>query len=726
MKRLITAVTAVAAGCLGAFADTYDEKLDYIDTTGTQWVDTGIVPAYGSTRMVAELAMLETSSVDAGLFGVMRVANQTWKMEGYWITSFSCRAKSGTFYPDWTGGEQLGSYSINYAVETRTKIESVKATAYFNGAKRGGYYDVPGGSNGYHVPDAPSDAANRPYANNQTIYIGNVNNADGSLYSAGVRTRWYSFSVYSGDALVAHYIPAMKDGVAGFFETESEKFCPSQGADAFVAPVRRYWKGGGETAALDDPTNWEGGIVPSAGENVVIPAEKTMTTDATGVAFLNSLKQVKILDGATLVLDRCTAVTMTVPLAGTGHFVIKDAPDTTSQYLVNLKSDNSAYTGDFLVTNAGCIVTHKLALGGENGGHVTVFTCNGTRRLTFEASGNYYNEFDLHMSSSILIAHLPDTHLKGDVHIWGGINIHGCASPGYLYLDGKVDRKSDGIIYLSAMPHLGGGVDFSGFSSNVYADGGASFYLGGEDGSVKSLGNCYVGGKILFEAPNVFNPKYGYSLTLGLNSNASVFDLRGFDQRIADFNTQYQKYVTVTSSQGPATLTILGYIRRDALPAYTWVGTGLTNFTGNLSINFYSTNRTDNVNNCAYFTNVCGTMTGGFSVGKGKMALRANTHFPNVSFLKAYESGVLTIESNDIGTETNLAVSVSGKAKLSIAADITIAAHTAMVGDDHWLQPGTYGGPDSAAPCKLSQLSGTGLLTVETYGGPPGFLLLVR
>ena len=481
-----------------------------------------------------------------------------------------------------------------------------------------------------------------------------------------------------------------------------------------------------KTTALDDPTNWEDGIVPSADENVVIPAAKTMTTDATGVAFLNSLKQVKILDGAALVLDRCTAVTMTVPLAGSGHFVIKDAPDTTSQYLVNLKSDNSAYTGDFLVTNAGCIITHKLALGGENGGPVTVFTGNKTRRLTFEASGNYYNEFNLHMSGGILIAHLPDTHLKGDVHIWGAINIHGCASPGYLYLDGRVDRKSDGVVYLSTMPHLCGEVDFSGFSHNVYADGGAQFYLGGGEGNVKSLGNCYVGGKILFEAPNVFNPTYGYSLTLGLNGVASTFDLRGFDQRIADFNTQYQQYVTVTSSRGPATLTIHGYIRHDTAPSYTWVGTGLTNFTGNLSINLYSTNRTDSVNNCAFFTNVCGTMTGGFSVGKGKMALRANTHFPNVSFLKAYESGSLTIESNDIGTETNLAVTVTGKSSLTIAEGVTVAAHTAMVGDDHWLTPGVYGGPDSAAPRKLSMLKGKGLLTVDEWGGPLGMMLLIR
>ena len=59
MKNLALILSVACA--MNALADTYDEQLDYIDTSGTQWIDTGIVPVYGSTRMIAELAMLETS-----------------------------------------------------------------------------------------------------------------------------------------------------------------------------------------------------------------------------------------------------------------------------------------------------------------------------------------------------------------------------------------------------------------------------------------------------------------------------------------------------------------------------------------------------------------------------------------------------------------------------------------------------------------------------------------
>ena len=51
MKLALFLVLAVI-GVVPVGADTYDEKLDYIDTTGTQWIDTGILPRLNRFQMV--------------------------------------------------------------------------------------------------------------------------------------------------------------------------------------------------------------------------------------------------------------------------------------------------------------------------------------------------------------------------------------------------------------------------------------------------------------------------------------------------------------------------------------------------------------------------------------------------------------------------------------------------------------------------------------------------
>ena len=726
MKRLIAAVTAVAAGCLGAFADTYDEKLDYIDTTGTQWVDTGILPKALTTRVRARVAVLERPASTVALFGTARHPNPAaW--DGSWITAWTGMLNADMFFSYWTGSDG-GGYrypeSGQYAANSPITIEGFLGSAWYNGGKTGGHYDVPGGKNGYHYTDNPQYA----YVEGQSFYVGNANDSTGALLTepgSAPKIRWYSFSIEIDDEVVCNLIPVKKGGVAGFFDTVTETFLPSRSEDAFVEPQYFTWKGGGDTEAWDDGSNWEGGVAPGC-NCVRIPNNCTAIVRQPDTAYVSKFGTI-LLDGAdaTLSFSNLTAaVTFNVPIKGTGHFrVEQDASYASTELRLSMGSDNSAFTGDFTITNAGLRVKNAKGLG-TSGNRVNAYI-TGSERVYFSFTGTCTSEFYLKCggySCAYMTEAFCSPVLTGDVHALGLLILRGYDAANRLTLDGQIVRDVSAELDLNTgLTLTHDGLDLSTKSATVFMGSDKKF-----GGYVKSLGTCYSDGSVEFIAPNVLNAAYGNTWQMGNNGYSYTFDLGGFDQRIGTMRwkpaTGSQPSAVITSTKGPATLTICSNIRNDSL-ANTFCG----RVRGEATIELNSTNSA--TAGSAKFAFGASETTGGLLCRRGTLTVESTASFSNLTALVVSGEGKMVLNTSDIGNATNLCVAVTNApadGALTLADGVALLADTMVIKTDRWLDAGVYGGPDSAAPNKLTCLAGTGTITVNRYGGPKGFLLLVR
>ena len=71
MKRMSINMIAVAAVAAALAADTYDHRVQYLESSGTQFIDTGIIPSWDTTftatYLVDYLEATGTQYVDTGL-----------------------------------------------------------------------------------------------------------------------------------------------------------------------------------------------------------------------------------------------------------------------------------------------------------------------------------------------------------------------------------------------------------------------------------------------------------------------------------------------------------------------------------------------------------------------------------------------------------------------------------------------------------------------------------
>ena len=78
------------------------------------------------------------------------------------------------------------------------------------------------------------------------------------------------------------------------------------GAAAALAAAEITWKGGGDTSAWSDGTNWEGGVAPSEGDTVVIPDGKIAYMSSSDITWVASQGLALIsLPGGDFTFQRC-------------------------------------------------------------------------------------------------------------------------------------------------------------------------------------------------------------------------------------------------------------------------------------------------------------------------------------------------------------------------------------------------------------------------------------
>ncbi len=176
--------------------DPYTE-LAYLESTGTQYIDTKIIPTINSKIMLKGVQ----DATDCALFGVSDV--------------FYCFDNSNMTYYSLAG--KNGSFSYRIGGKEIELIMSKEDGVIINGTT---YADL-------------SSVSTTIVANYSVVLFGRRSNSSGSVAKLG-QNRLYYCKVWDGDTLVRDFIPVLDmDDVPCMFDKVSGEFFYNQGTGAF-------------------------------------------------------------------------------------------------------------------------------------------------------------------------------------------------------------------------------------------------------------------------------------------------------------------------------------------------------------------------------------------------------------------------------------------------------------------------------------------------------------
>lgn len=175
--------------------------LDYIEATGTQWIDTGFTPDNNS-RMVLDFAATDITTNTNNIIGSRKTASST-------VFSFS------TIGGKWRMGYNNASTNTGVAADTdRHTADMNKNVLYLDGT-------------------AIYTATAAEFTGAASIYIGAIH-ASSTGYVGYAKI--YSCQIYDNDVLVRNLIPCIDpSGEIGMLDTVNGVFYASAGTDVFVA-----------------------------------------------------------------------------------------------------------------------------------------------------------------------------------------------------------------------------------------------------------------------------------------------------------------------------------------------------------------------------------------------------------------------------------------------------------------------------------------------------------
>ncbi len=241
------------------FVSAPDGFVEYVESTNvTTYIDTGIVPSAANTRMVVTLAPMLVDSTAAACFGARSSTTDADKTATYVLLV------DGKFRLDWMGSASASATGPQPTVGTQYTFDAVYNRCWVNNS----FYRIQSSN----------------YKNGTTtksLYLFAMNNT-GALKN-GMMQRLYGARIYSnGTTLSANYVPCVKDGVAGLYDTVSGTTLFPQNFPLVAAtaahPSMRL--NNGVVEAKLTVAAGEGVSVAQAGESWV-PAGSTVTLSST-------------------------------------------------------------------------------------------------------------------------------------------------------------------------------------------------------------------------------------------------------------------------------------------------------------------------------------------------------------------------------------------------------------------------------------------------------------
>lgn len=186
-------------------------QLNYIESTGTQYIDTGFKPNPTTTKVEVKMAFTNNAVSTQGVFGARPTSSglDTGSCNLFWNIDV------GKVRPDWCG-EHNNAYSVEVALNEPILITCENRTVTIDGTQKTGSF-----TKGTDYLD-------------YSMYIGSFNNA-GSMYQQGVYAKWYYFKIYDNGTLIRDYIPVLdKDGVVCLYDKVSETCFYNAGTGTFT------------------------------------------------------------------------------------------------------------------------------------------------------------------------------------------------------------------------------------------------------------------------------------------------------------------------------------------------------------------------------------------------------------------------------------------------------------------------------------------------------------
>lgn len=168
------------------------KRLEYVESTGQQYIDTGVIPNK-YTKFNIEVAML--SRAGDNIAGVRNDSSDVVNRFG--LVTFGAKSKIGSFYGD-TSIQAIDYDNLRHTYELSSLGLIVDGENY----------------------SSPNDK-NISSLYSITLFAWN-NGRNGIAYN---KTRIYSCQLYDNDVLVRYYIPCMnEEGVCGLWDKVNEVF----------------------------------------------------------------------------------------------------------------------------------------------------------------------------------------------------------------------------------------------------------------------------------------------------------------------------------------------------------------------------------------------------------------------------------------------------------------------------------------------------------------------
>ncbi len=186
------------------FIPAWYTELEYIESSGTQYIDTGFKPNQ-DTRVVLDAELTAVSaSTHAALFGARNSdTGQFWWYWRYNDSRFAFRYGSGT-----TNGLAGDTALTKHVFDVNKNVFSVSGESVT-------------------VASATFDCA-------YTAYLLAANNAGAALYPCSCKL--YSCQIYDNGTLVRDFVPVLNsNGEAGLFDRVGLKFYGNAGSGVFIA-----------------------------------------------------------------------------------------------------------------------------------------------------------------------------------------------------------------------------------------------------------------------------------------------------------------------------------------------------------------------------------------------------------------------------------------------------------------------------------------------------------
>ena len=229
------------------FTPAPDTLLEYVESTNvTTYIDTGIIPSAANTRFVAKIAPTLVNNTEAAPFGV-RSSTSNADNDAVYI-----RLVSSKINADWCGKNASGWNSQFTPVANQPYV-----------------FDFIG-NHGFIDNRVYTGSSGKGTAVTHTFYLFAMN-SNGTLKN-GMKQRFYGARIYTNsNILAANYIPCLKNGVAGLYDSVSGRTLLPQNFPlvASAEPNASYRFNGNALETRLSVTGGEGGAVAQTGERWV-------------------------------------------------------------------------------------------------------------------------------------------------------------------------------------------------------------------------------------------------------------------------------------------------------------------------------------------------------------------------------------------------------------------------------------------------------------------------